>query len=79
MSRLTGYNLTPFFEKWGFLRQVSMRVGDYGDKWYILTPSMYDEFVQDMDALGLQECNAEMIRTISTYKGKRFARPTFPN
>ena len=79
VSRLTGYNLTPFFEKWGFLRQVSMRVGDYGDKWYILTPSMYDEFVQDMDALGLQECNAEMIRTISTYKGKRFARPTFPN
>lgn len=51
VSRLTGYNLFPYFDRWGFLRQVALRVGDYGEKTIIITPEMYEEFKADMDAL----------------------------
>lgn len=50
-SRLLGYNLFPYFDRWGFLRQVALRVGDYGDKSILITPEMYQEFKADMDAL----------------------------
>lgn len=51
VSRLTGYNLFPYFDRWGFLRQVALRVGDYGEKSILITPEMYQEFKADMDAL----------------------------
>ena len=51
LSRITKYNLLPYFEQWGFFRQVAMRIGDYGNKWMIITPEMYEEFKADMDAL----------------------------
>lgn len=50
-SRLSGYNLMPYFEQWGFLRQIAALIGDYGNKWYVMTPDMYNEFKADMDAL----------------------------
>lgn len=50
-SRLLGYNLFPYFDRWGFMRQIALRVGDYGDKNIIITKKMYDEFKADMDAL----------------------------
>ena len=28
-SRLLGYNLFPYFDRWGFMRQIALRVGDY--------------------------------------------------
>lgn len=51
ISRLSGYNLMPYFEQWGFFRQVALRIGDYGNKWMIITPEIYDEFKADMQAL----------------------------
>lgn len=51
VSRLSGYNLFPYFERWGFLRQTAIYIGDYGDGWQIFTPEAYDEFKADMDAL----------------------------
>lgn len=50
-SRLSGYNLLPYFERWGFLRQVALYIGDYGNKWQCFNKEMYDEFKADMDAL----------------------------
>ena len=79
VSRLTGYNLTPYYEAWGFIRPVAMRVGDYGNKWYLMTQSMLDEFKEDMEALNLKECDEEMVKSIATWAEKTFARPTFPN
>lgn len=90
VSRLTGYNLFPYFERWGFLRQVALLIGDYGNKWFILTPEMYDEFKADMDALvesgELQEMPSGMIETISNTKDlfdtgyKNFGTtPSIPN
>lgn len=78
-SRLTGYNLVPYFERWGFLRQVALNIGDYGNKWNILTPEMYEEFIEDMNALGLKTMSNEMVEEISL-AGEMFqTRPTFPN
>ncbi|MBR1713117.1 MAG: M60 family metallopeptidase [Alloprevotella sp.] len=83
VSRITGYNLVPYFEKWGFIRCVAMRIGDYGDKWYVLTDDMYDEFIADMDALvqsgELKVMPAGMVEEISWAEDKLFARPRFPN
>lgn len=72
LSRLCGYNLFPYFERWGHLRQVAMRIGDYGTFWYVMTPQMYDEFKADMDALvesgELQAMSGAMVEEISNTK-----------
>lgn len=82
-SRLAGYNLYPFFEKWGFFRNVALYINDYGNKWYVMTPEMLSEFKADMEALvtsgELQPLSDEMVTTISTTAFKQFVRPEFPN
>lgn len=78
-SRLSGYNLIPFFERWGFLRQIALNIGDYGNKWTVLTSDMYDEFVEDMEALGLKTMNDDLVEEISKADEMYQTRPTFPN
>jgi len=88
-SRLTGYNLIPFFEQWGFLRHVALNIGDYGNKWTVLTDKMYDEFVTDMNDLNLKTMDSAMVKAISDVlvisgNSARIpcmeqTRPTFPN
>lgn len=90
VSRLSGYNLFPYFERWGFLRQVSLYIGDYGNKWFILSPDMYNEFKEDMEQLvtegKLKEMPEGMVEDISNCKDlfdcnyKDFGTtPTFEN
>ena len=50
-SRLYGYNLLPLFERWGWFRTGAYRIGDYGNKCFVLTEEMLDEFTADMKAL----------------------------
>lgn len=76
-SRLTGYNLFPYFEKCGFLRTVALRI--YDGNWYLLTREMYDEFEADMNALGLKTCDDAMIKAILTEPVPGIKRPTIPN
>lgn len=68
-SRLSGYNLLPYFERWGFLRQIALYIGDYGNKWQCFNKEMYDEFKADMDALvtdgTLKEMPEGMVEEIS--------------
>lgn len=89
-SRLSGYNLLPYFEHWGFLRQVALYIGDYGNKWQCFNKEMYDEFKADMDALvadgTLKEMPEGMVKEISNSPDlfdsgyKDFGKtPTFPN
>ncbi len=82
-SRLTGYNLVPYFEKWGFIRVIAAQMGDYGTKNYLLTQSMYDEFITDMDALvedgTLKEMPEGMVQEISNSPEDFHERPEFPN
>ncbi|MGM9694267.1 MAG: M60 family metallopeptidase [Alloprevotella sp.] len=83
LSRITKYNLLPYFERWGFFRQVAMRIGDYGNKWMIITPDMYNEFKNDMDALvesgEIQAMPDGMVEAISNVQAKLQNRPVFPN
>ena len=51
VSRISGYNLLPYFERWGFVRTIAIYIGDYGDYFSVFTPEMYEEFKNDMDAL----------------------------
>ena len=82
VSRLTGYNMVPYFEKWGFIRPIAMRVGDYGNKWYLMSEDMLSEFKEDMDALvdsgELKVMPEGMLEDITNYGDKYFTRPTFP-
>ena len=50
-SRLYGYNLFPYFERHGYLRNVALHVNDYSWGYYVMTMEMYNEFKSDMDAL----------------------------
>lgn len=51
VSRISGYNLLPYFERWGFVRTIALYIGDYVDYFSVFTPEMYEEFKNDMDAL----------------------------
>ena len=83
MSRLTGYDCTPFFEKFGFLRNVALCIGDYGTKWYVMTEDMLNEFKADMNALvesgELQPMDEEMVLSIANEPNPIKKRPTIPN
>lgn len=89
VSRLLGYNLFPYFERWGFLRQVALRIGDYGEKSTLITPEMYQEFKADMDALvesgelkAMPEGMVEEIsktRDLNIQNDMLFTTPDIPN
>ena len=76
-SRLTGYNLFPYFEKCGMLRQVALNT--YDGNWYLMTAEMYDEFKADMESLGLKTCDDDMVKAILTVETPKFSRPNIPN
>ena len=86
-SRATGYNLVPYFEQWGFLRTVGIKIGDYGDYYYLMTPEMYQEFKADMDALvadgTLKTIDAATVTAISNsrdmYEVEFGKTPNIPN
>lgn len=90
VSRISGYNLYPYFERWGFLRQIAIYIGDYGNYFSVYTPEMDKEFRADMEALvkagTLKEMPEGMVEEISNVKDlfesgyKDFGTtPTFPN
>ncbi|MEG2855014.1 M60 family metallopeptidase [Bacteroides sp.] len=52
-SKLSGYNLLDFFEKWGFLTPVDVEIDDYGIGRMTVTQARIDEMKQRVNALGL--------------------------
>lgn len=83
VSRLSGYNLFPYFERWGFLRQVATYIYDYGYGWSFFTEDAYNEFKNDMDALvadgTLKEMPDGMVEEISNSEDMFMSTPTIPN
>jgi len=83
VSRLSGYNLFPYFEQWGYLRQVAVEIGDYGTKYYAMTQKMYDEFKADMDELvkngEIQEMPEGLVEKISNSPDWFQLRPIIAN
>ena len=82
-SRLTGYNLVPYFEQWGFFRTIALQIGDYGTYYHLMTPQMVQEFKEDMDALGLNTLDEATISEMSNckdmYEVEFGVTPTIPN
>jgi hypothetical protein len=76
-SRLSGYNLFPYFEKCGLLRQVAYRT--YGGAWYLMTADMYDEFRNDMNALGLATCDDNRVKAILQVANPNWTMPASIN
>lgn len=83
LSRLTGYNLWPFFERYGCFTVCAIEQGDYGTQYYIMTDDMYDEFKADMYALEndgtLKAVDDEMLQQLMYQKATEYAVPTIPN
>ncbi|MDE7388495.1 MAG: M60 family metallopeptidase, partial [Muribaculaceae bacterium] len=82
-SRLTGYNLWSYFERWGVFTVCALEQGDYGIQYYVFTEAMYDEFKADMEALekaGVVRPLPDNVRNDITYcKPLTRPRPTIPN
>ena len=90
-SRLYGYNLFPYFERHGYLRNVALHVNDYSWGYYVMTMEMYNEFKADMDALvadgTLKEMPEGMVRDMMYCEdlndkatgNTRYPTPNVPN
>lgn len=82
-SRLTGYNLWSYFERWGVFTVAAIEQGDYGIQHYIFTEAMYDEFKADMQALEtsgeLRPLPEAMRAAMSTCPAPQRQRPVIPN
>lgn len=76
-SRLCGYNLFPYFEKCGLLRQVAYRT--FGGAWYLMTADMYNEFRTDMNALGLSTCDDDRVKAILQVANPDWTLPSYIN
>lgn len=50
-SRIAGYNLYPYFEKYGFFRTIALYYDDYGNYFYLMTKEMKTQFKDYMDSL----------------------------
>ncbi len=82
-SRLTGYNLWNYFDRWGVFTVAAIEQGDYGIQYYVMTEAMYDEFKEDMFELErqgvLKPLSDEMLKKISYCDHPSFDAPNIPN
>lgn len=78
-SKICGYNLFDYFDKFGFLRTVVMTIDDYGNKNYAMMEDMKAEFKADMEALQLKPITAEMIETMAHASVPIYDTPVIPN
>ncbi len=84
-SLISGYNLVPYFERWGLLRAIIMYCPDYVCSYYLMPQDVLDEFRKDMseavDINGnpLKEVSDELIERISATPIPLYDKPDFPN
>ncbi len=60
MCRLSGTNLLPFFQKWGFLTPIDQDVVDYSTKRFTITQSQVNALKEEIQAAGYQQLEAAM-------------------
>ena len=82
-STLSGYNLTPYFERFGFLRVKAFEIDDYGKYTYHLTQERLDAFRRDMNTLErkkkLKPMPADMVERIAHTPDIEYEHPHFEN
>lgn len=83
LSRLTGYNLWDYFQRWGAITICALEQGDYGIHHYAVTPEIYEEFRADMQALEdageLRPLPEDVFEAISRAPYPSFPVPNIPN
>lgn len=55
MSELTGTNLRPFFERWGFYVPINIEIDDYGKKQLVVEASYASQIKNEIDGMGLPQ------------------------
>ncbi len=82
-STLSGYNLMPYFERFGFLRIKSFEINDYGKSHYNLTQAQLDGFRKEMNSLTkkkkLKPMPDGMVERIARTPDVEYERPHFEN
>ena len=82
-SAVSGYNLQPYFERFGFLRVKTFEINDYTKYYYQLTQEELDAFSKEMDSLtrkeNLKVMPAGMIERIVKTPDIEYKRPYFAN
>lgn len=78
-SRICGYNLYDYFDKFGFLRTIFMTIDDYGYKDYAMMEDMKAEFKKDMEDLGLKTIDAAMMEEMAHSDLPIYETPDIPN
>ena len=82
-SAVSGYNLQPYFERFGFLRVKSFEINDYNKCYYQLTQKQLDAFSKEMDSFArkknLKVMPNDMIEKIVKTPDIEYERPHFEN
>ena len=82
-SLLSGYNLTPYFERFGLLCVTDFEIEDYGKYHYHLTQAQLDAFRKEMLTLAkkhkLKMMPAGMLEEIARTPSVEYPRPNFAN
>lgn len=82
-SLLSDYDLTPYFERFGFLRVKQFEIDDYGKSRYQLTQEQLDAFRKEMNTLvrkkKLKKMPAGMVEQIAHTPDIEYQRPHFEN
>jgi hypothetical protein len=82
-SELCHYNLYPFFEKFGFFRNVAMEIEDYGTQYYVMMADMFDEIKADMDEMATinnwKTMDDNLVLKIANAALPQFKTPEIPN
>jgi hypothetical protein len=82
-SELCHYNLYPFFEKFGFFRNIAIQIGDYGTYYYVMMADMFDEIKDDMAKMASEKdwktMDDELVLKIANAALPQFKTPDIPN
>lgn len=83
VSSISGYNLMPYFERFGFLRVKSFEINDYGKYFYKLTQEQLDAMRKEMNGLvkkkKLKAMPSGMVESIAHSAVKEYAPMQFEN
>jgi hypothetical protein len=82
-SELCKYNLYPFFEKMGSLRNVAIQIGDYGTYYYVMMEDMFQEIIDDMADMATKNSwktmTDDLVNKIVNADIPQFETPNIPN
>lgn len=82
-SLVSGYNMTPYFERFGLLRVTDFEIDDYGKYCYHLTQAQLETFRKDMRTWAkkhkLKTMPAGMLEDIARTPDVEYPRPNFDN